>query len=357
VPVLSRVYHCGAGEVSQVVGAMEALRKLAGPRTYLLIGDSKLLSYTNIAAMDDAQVGFVAPASKSFVPAEVLAGCDYDAAVPVDYVAERDAGRPAEQRAQYRIVEDTMTVRGRRRRDRAITLRRVFVHSSARAAAAVTARAKKLDRPRDDLDRLTRGLGSRHYPTTDKVAARVATIAAARRVGDYLHTTIGTNHNGRPTLTWHYDQQALDAEAATDGWYALLSNLDPAQASPAEILIRYKNQPTVERRNHDFKGPLAVAPIFLHTNRRITALIGVICLALLIYSLVEREVRRNLAPATKIDHLYAGRPAKPTANLIFTALASLRLRTTTDGPPEVAQPSPLQKRLFDLLKIDPTRAP
>jgi transposase len=161
----------------------------------------------------------------------------------------------------------------------------------------------------------------------------------------------------RPTLTWHYDPQALDAEAATDGWYALLSNLGPAQASPAEILTRYKNQPTVERRNHDFKSPLAVAPIFLHTNRRITAPIGVICLALLIYSLVEREVRRNLAPATKIDDLYAGRPAKPTANLIFTALASLRLRTTTDGTPEVAQPGPLQKRLLDLLKIDPTRAP
>jgi hypothetical protein len=44
-----------------------------------------------------------------------------------------------------------------------ITLRRIFVYSSARAGAAQTARAKKLARATDDLDRLMRGLGSRHY--------------------------------------------------------------------------------------------------------------------------------------------------------------------------------------------------
>jgi transposase len=356
VPLFFQPYDGGAGEVSQVVGAMEALRRLAGPRQFLLVGDSKLLSYTNIAAMIGAKVTFLAPASKAFVPAPVLAGCDYAAATPVDYVAERDTTRPAERRGHYRVLEDTMTVTGKPK-DPSYTVRRVFVHSSARADAAATARAKKLDRARDDLGRLTRGLGSRHYPTEDKVAARIATIARERRVGDYLRTTTGTDHKGRPTLGWHFDQHALDAEAATDGWYALLTNLDPDTTPAERVLARYKSQPSVsERRYHDFKGPLAVAPIFPHTNRRITALIGVICLALLIYCLVEREARRNLAPAIKLDGLYAGRPAKPTANLIFTALASLRLRTTDSGVPEIPQPSPLQERLLDLLKIDPTRS-
>jgi hypothetical protein len=284
----------------------------------------------------------------------VLAGCDYDSATPVDYVAERDARLPADQRGHYRVIEDTMTITGpRKSKDPTYTVRRVFVYSSARAEAAATARAKKLDRATDDLGRLSRGLGSRHYPTVEKVTARITTIARERWLGDYLRTTIGTDHNGRPTLDWHFEQTALDAEAATDGWYALLTNL-PRTVTPAEILARYKNQPAAsERRYHDFKGPLAVAPMFLHTNRRIAALIGVICLALLIYCLVEREVRRNLAPATKLNDLYAGRPAKPTANLIFNALAPLRLRTGHDDTPEIPQPDPLQLRLLDLLKIDP----
>jgi transposase len=357
VPVFWQPYSGGAGEVSQVVGAMEALRRLAGPRRFLLVGDTKLLSYPNIAAMIGAKVSFLAPASKAFVPADVLAGCDHNAATPVDYIAQRDISRPADKRGHYRVVEDTMTITGPRKKDPTFTLRRVFVYSSARAGAAATARAKKLDRARDDLTRLTRGLGSRHYPTTERVTARINTIARDRRVGDYLHTTIGTDQNGRPTLDWHFDPDAIDAEAATDGWYALLTNL-PASVTATQVLARYKNQPgTSERRYHDFKGPLAVAPMFLHTNRRITALIGVICLALLIYCLVEREARRNLAPATKLDGLYAGRPAKPTAGLIFTALAPLRLRTCQDGTPEIPRPDALPQRLLDLLKIDPRRTP
>ena len=355
VPVYFRPYDGGAGEVAQVVGAMEALRRLAGPRRFLLVGDSKLLSYPNISAMITAQVSFLAPASKSFVPAAVLAGCDYATAAPVDYPAERDTARPAEQRGHYRVLEDTMTITGPLKRDPSHTLRRVFVHSSARAGAAATARAKKLDRARDDLHRLTRGLGSRHYPTMQAVTARITTIAPERRVGDYLRTAVGSDYNGRPTLDWHFDQAAIDAEAATDGWYALLTKL-PATVTAAQALTRYKNQPGAsERRYHDFKGPLAVAPIFQHTTRRITTLIGIVCLALLIYCLIEREARRNLAPATKIDGLYAGRPPKPTASLIFNALATMRLRTGADGTPEIPRPDPPQRRLLDLLKIDPRR--
>jgi hypothetical protein len=164
VPVFWRPYDGGAAEVSQVVGTMQALRRLAGPRRFLLVGDSKLLSYPNIAAMTAAaDVTFLAPASKAAVPASVLAHCNPDTATPVDFVAARDTHRPEDQRGRYRVAEDTMTISGPRKRDPEITLRRVFVHSSARAQAAEHARAKKLDRARDDLGRLSRGLGSQHY--------------------------------------------------------------------------------------------------------------------------------------------------------------------------------------------------
>ena len=59
---------------------------------------------------------------------------------------------------------------------------------------------------------------------------------------------------------WWFDQATLAAEQATDGWYALLTNLDPAQVAAAELLARYKGQEVVERRYGAFKGPLAVAP-------------------------------------------------------------------------------------------------
>ena len=44
IPVFHRAYEGGAAEVAQVVGAMTALRQIAGPRSFLLVGDSKLIS-------------------------------------------------------------------------------------------------------------------------------------------------------------------------------------------------------------------------------------------------------------------------------------------------------------------------
>jgi transposase len=358
VPVWHRAYDGGAGEVAQVAGAMRALRKLAGPRRFLVVGDSKLISYANLRDLLAAGVDFVAPASKTYVGAEVLAALDVAAAAPVDYVAERDQGKPAEQRGSYRVVEDTMTICGKRKRDPVLRVRRLFVWSSARAQAAATARARKLDRARDDLERLTRGLGGRHYPDPQAVQARLAAIARSRRVGTYLRAEVGTDERGTPTLTWHFDPAALAAEQATDGWYALLTNLDPTHADAAAVLARYKGQEVVERRYGAFKGPLAVAPMFLQSNRRIQALVTVICLALLIFCLVERAARRAIAPDLTLDGLYLGQPAKPTGRLIFQALAGLRLIPATGhDPPVIPRPSPLQAQLLELLDVDPTQPP
>jgi Domain of unknown function (DUF4277) len=359
VPVWHRAYDGGAGEVAQVAGAMRALRRLAGPRRFLLVGDSKLISYANLRDIMAAEVDFIAPASKTYVPAEMLASLEVAAATPVDNLAERDAGKPPEQRGRYRVVEDTMTICGKRKRDPVLRVRRVFVWSSARAGAAVTARARKLDRARDDLERLTRGLGSRHYPTVDKVQARLAAIARARRVTALLRAEVGTDPaTGKPTLAWWFEQTALQREHATDGWYGLLTNLDPTQADAAAVLARYKGQEVVERRYGAFKGPLAVAPLFVQSNRRIQALVTVICLALLIFCLVERQVRHAIAPDLTLDGLYVGQPAKPTGRLIFQALAGLRLIPASGhDPPVIPQPPPLQARLLQLLDVDPTQPP
>ena len=134
-----------------------------------------------------------------------------------------------------------------------------------------------------------------------------------------------------------------------------MTNLGPDEAGTAEVLRRYKGQEVVERRYGDFKGPLAVAPMFLHNNRRIEALITVICLALLIFCLVEREVRSQLAPETTMVGIYPeNRAVKPTGRLIFAALAGMRLTPATPtSPPRIPRPTDTQLRLLEILHIDP----
>jgi transposase len=338
IPVFHRAYDGGAGEVAQVTGAMTALKQIAGPRTFLLVGDSKLISYANAAAMNARHVGFVAPLA-----------------------AARDAGKPATARASYRVAEDEagMDLRGPRKTDPAAHLRRILVYSSANAAGQAKARAAKLAKAATELDKLARTAGTRFHPDAEAVAARVQAIAARRRVQKYLRTAITAGPAGKPALAWHFDQDAIDAEAAADGWYALLTNLAPDQAGPEQVFRRHKGQHAVERRYGEFKSPLAVAPLFLKTNRRITALIAVICLALLIFCLTERQVRQALAPH---GEMMTGLPgyrttaARPTGRTIFQALADLRLIPAHDGSPAtIPRPAGVQARLLDLLDIDISR--
>ncbi|MET8178637.1 IS1634 family transposase [Streptomyces sp. NPDC005336] len=359
IPVFHRVYDGGAGEVAQVVGAMKALRKIADRKDFLLVADSKLVSYPNITALLDAKVDFIAPLPAAQVKDEVYAALDVDCAHLVDYVNDRDRERntPAHQRESYRVLEDVHVMSGPRKRDPVHTLRRILVHSTGNAKGQQAARAKRLARAAQDLDKLQCSAGGRYYNTAAKVEARIGVIAKTRRVASCLRTTVTTDTDGRPSLTWHFDQHVLDAEAAADGWYALVTRLTPEQADATEVLRRYKGQGVVERRYGDFKGPLAVAPVFLEHNRRIAALITVICLALLVFCLIERQVRQALGPEQTMSGLYPdNRRVRPTGRMILYHLDGLMLRpgTATD-PPTILISQGVQAHLLELLGIDETR--
>jgi transposase len=63
-----------------------------------------------------------------------------------------------------------------------------------------------------------------------------------------------------------------------------------------DVLEIYKDQWIVEQRHRDLKQTLRVRPVFLHNDDRIEALIAVIGIALLIFGLIEAELRAALGP-------------------------------------------------------------
>ena len=354
IPLHARVFDGPAAEVSQVVGVMKDLRTMAGTRDFLMVADSKLVSYANVTALLAAGVQFVAPVPAAQVKDGVYAVLDPALATVVDWVPDRDAAKPAEERESYRVLEDTHTLKGPRKSDPELTVRRILVHSTANAAGQRAARDKRLTKAAEDLNKLASVAGGRHYKMAEKVLARVGVITAKRRVASCLRFTVTEDDAGTPSLTWHFDQEILAAEAAVDGWYALLTTLPPDRADPGQVLIHYKGQGTVERRYHDFKGPLAVAPVFVQHNRRVAALIQVICLALLVFCLIERQVRRALGPEQTMRGLYPdNRRVRPTGRMIFYHLGELTLRIghITD-PPTVQITRGVQLHLLDLLDTD-----
>lgn len=359
VTLLTRVYDGGAAEIAQVEGALRALRELADERRFLMVGDSKLVSYTNLTAIAAAGATFVAPAPRTIVGLAALAAHDPATATIVDWAPQREKDKLFHQRDVHRVVEGTTTLRGPKAADPPFEVRTVFSHSARRAAASAAGRARQIDKARAALVVLHRNLGTRYYPDEAAVHARVAKITAECRVGAWLRTHVDTHPDtGTPLLSWYFDEAALDLSAKADGWFALLTNQSVTEKDAAGVFLDYKGQEAAERRNSAFKGPLAVNPFYLENNQRIHGLLHVVGLALLVFSLVEREARRAAGPSQLLPGLYAGRPARPTSRLILEALADLRLVPAHGGQPAyIPRPTALQQRVLDLLGVDPTKPP
>lgn len=63
---------------------------------------------------------------------------------------------------------------------------------------------------------------------------------------------------------------------------------------PVEVLRTYKNQPYLEKRFSTKKSVLNVAPVFLKSPRRIEAMMFLYFIALMLVSLIERRMRREM---------------------------------------------------------------
>jgi hypothetical protein len=247
IPVLAKAISGGENEITQVVSAIKQFQATASLQRFLMVGDSKLVSYDNLTTLAGAQVEFIAPLPASATEPAFFAALDPRAARRVDYSPQRVADRPSMARPDYRVLEDTLTLTGKRKADPPLTVRRILVYSHGNAIAKAKARDKRLGKARGDLDKLARLAGSRYYPTREKIAAKIGVITQQRRVGDCLRTEITDGPDGKPALAWHFDHDVINTAAKADGWYALVTNQDPEKADAAEILLAYKGQGAVER--------------------------------------------------------------------------------------------------------------
>jgi transposase len=189
----------------------------------------------------------------------------------------------------------------------------VWVHSTSLTATNAETRRRRIAKTCAALDELGAKLAGPKTRYRDKVSVQ----RAAQTILDHQHTNrfikvhIGQtvdesfrqDNPGRPgpttryrrttrprfTLTHTVNDNAVTADAASDGCFPLISN--DTTLTDGELLTAYKYQPHLERRHHQLKGVQLVALVFLKTPARIEALLSCHFLALLVQALLERETR------------------------------------------------------------------
>jgi transposase len=338
-----------AAELTLVGAALERLLALSRPGM-LMVCDSVLGQPKTLCQIDRAGLRFIVPlrASTGFRE-RYLAELGPGRLRALGYVAEREKDLPPTRRTRYRgallpwELSDPQTGEIRR-------FRVAYIHSSEEAREVAAARERALTRAEEQLARVTRGLGGRHYKTNAQVERRVGQIITTNIAG-LISVEVSTRAD-KPTLSYQRDQAAIAHAAATDGIYALATN-HPGRLSAGRILELYKHQQIVERRHRDLKQTLKVRPIFLHNDDRIYALVSIIGIALLIFGLIESQTRQALGDDEQLPGLLPeGRAAKPTGRNILAAFQGFGLTYTHNGI-ELDRLTHTQQRILELLEIQP----
>ena len=114
---------------------------------------------------------------------------------------------------------------GRRPRHRRAPAAHRLHLASEEARSVAQARERALATAEDALGRIRNGLGGRHYKTKKQVDDRVAKIISAHRRADHRHHR--RRHQGKPTIAWHRNPEALTRASTLDG--ALCPGHQPAR--------------------------------------------------------------------------------------------------------------------------------
>jgi transposase len=132
--------------------------------------------------------------------------------------------------------------------------------------------------------------GQAHYRSPQQVQARAETQCRKSKVGRFV--TVEAKQEGeRLVLRWQVKVNQLRETMQQDGRYLIVTN-DPT-LSPTRMFELYRAKDGVEQDFRICKSLLKVSPLYLHKDERIQSMLLLNMLALLAYTVLERQARQS----------------------------------------------------------------
>jgi len=132
--------------------------------------------------------------------------------------------------------------------------------------------------------------GQSHYRTPQQVQARAETQCRQSKVGRFV-TVEAAQEGARIVLSWQVKVNQLRETMRQDGRYLIVTN-DPT-LSPIRMFELYRAKNGVEKDFRICKSQLKVSPLYLHKDERIQSMLLLNMLALLAYTVLERQARQS----------------------------------------------------------------
>jgi transposase len=356
------------------IGTWNLLHELIGHADFLYVADCKLASRENLSHIATRGGRFVTvlPRGRSEDVAfrQRLRGAASVLKWTLLYALSNDQGHIIDE--LFICEDDHVHSEG---------YRLLWYRSTRKAEQDKSRRARTIQKATEVLSDLRDRLqGPRtRFRERSKVDQAVAEVLAEAEASSWLVVTIEEQEEetfrqatrGRPSeqtpyrreirwrfgLTWKLDVEAMSEAEREDGVFPLLTN--DRKLNGTEVLQAYKRQPLLEKRFSQFKTDFAVAPVFLKNVSRIEGLLAAYFFALLIQTMLERELRQAMARAGEETlALYPeGRPcARPTTHRLIEVFSTIQRHEVrvSDGEVQVmvTKLTKTQDSIIRLLGLD-----
>ena len=153
------------------------------------------------------------------------------------------------------------------------------------------ARQSQLQDLQEQLSQVQADIGQPRLRNRKALQRRVNARLRASPVGHLMETQVYTNPQGQLNLVWQVKASLLAQEERRDGRYLLVTN--DWSLSHAELFRLNREKDGGEKRFLISKSDLKVSPVFLHKDHRIAAMLLLNMLALLAFSLLERQLHEQ----------------------------------------------------------------
>jgi len=303
VPLTFELFDGNRTDDTTHIPNWNALREFLGKDDFIYIADCKLCSQKNLDHIHNHGGSFVTivPRNRS----EVKQFYDFLKTTPIrwQYAYETPNSRKKSETIIYKTYEVEPSKNG---------YRIIWIHSSAKEQQDKRRREKKIVKVESQLTELSPRLNQYKLKTKEQIekAIKQATKGASslfqvqliedkknirRQVGPGKpgpKTQYKEEENTSYRLKWELNRKAVEGMAKRDGIFPLTTNSDLERS---KVLRTYKNQPYLEKRMYTTKSILKVAPVFIKKVNRIEAITFLYFIALMIVSLMERNIRKNMA--------------------------------------------------------------
>ena len=189
-----------------------------------------------------------------------------------------------------------------------------WIYSTQKRERDRSAREKRLEEAEMALADVSGRLNVRNLKTREQIQRRVEKILKEHDVAAFYDVAVeearessvkqaGRGRPGRGTryvkrvktvysLSWRRNREALLRENNVDGVFPLLCT--DRSMGAKEALLAYKYQPRLEKRFEQLKSVHLAAPTLFKKIARVEAMMMLFFMALIIQSVIEREVRRSM---------------------------------------------------------------